>query len=88
METTPTLKSWLWLPVIALTLIWIATPTIFWPIINDLYAVAHGKITRTDPELQALIRKWIVGDSLRIVAVAAGFFGSVKALATPPEVPR
>jgi hypothetical protein len=79
-KTTPNLKRWLWLPVIALTLIWIATPTIFWPMINDLYAVAHGKITRSDPEVQAIVHKWFVGDWLRIVAIAAGFFGSVKTL--------
>jgi hypothetical protein len=45
------------LPVIAFLVIWIFTPTVFWPMINELYRAATGTIPRSDVEMIALARK-------------------------------
>ena len=82
-KTERTYRLWLWLPVGAFTLIWIATPTLFWPLINALYQVAHHRVTMTDAETAALVRRWFVYDSIRIVVIAAGFFSAVRAISLP-----
>ncbi|MDQ2835333.1 MAG: hypothetical protein M3Y50_16640 [Acidobacteriota bacterium] len=42
-KTPFTYRLWLLIPLGAFLVIWVATPTIFWPIINDLYGIAHVK---------------------------------------------
>ena len=82
-RTQPSYKLWLWLPIIAFTLIWIATPTVFWPIINELYQIAHGRITRSNAEMVALIHRWVVGDWLRVATITAGFLSAIRAISLP-----
>jgi hypothetical protein len=82
-KTESTYRIWLWIPAIAFLLIWIATPTIFWPIINDTYAIAHGKIIRTDIETAALVHRWFLYDWLRVAAIAIGFVSSVRSISIP-----
>jgi hypothetical protein len=48
-------RGWLWLPIIAFVLIWIATPTVFWPMISELYSIAHGKVVKSDIEIGVLV---------------------------------
>jgi hypothetical protein len=76
-------RVWLWLPVIAFVIIWIATPTMFWPMIRELYGIAKGSIIRSDAEVIRLIRRWIVCDWLRVVMIAVGFISSVRAISLP-----
>jgi hypothetical protein len=71
------------LPVIAFLVIWIFTPTVFWPMINELYGAATGTIPRSDVEMIALARKWIVWDWLRVVVIATGFVASIRAISVP-----
>ncbi len=79
-------RLWLWLPVIAFLLIWIVTPTVFWPLIVELYRVANNKIVRNDAEVSTLVRHWFVFDSLRLAVIAIGFLSSVRAISIPyPE---
>jgi len=37
-------RIWLWVPVIMLLVISILTPTVFWPMIRDLYGAGSGAI--------------------------------------------
>ena len=76
-------RRWLWLAAGAFFLIWIATPTVFWPMINELWDASRGRIARTDAQLTALVRRWIVFDWLRILAILVGFVSSVRALGMP-----
>jgi hypothetical protein len=76
-------RVWLWLPLMAFVVIWIATPTVFWPMIRELYGVAHGSIARSDAEVIRLVRRWIVCDWLRVVMIAVGFISSVRAISLP-----
>jgi Domain of unknown function (DUF1772) len=76
-------RQWLIIAMASFVVIWIATPTLFWPMINEQWAAHRGRIVRTDAQLVALVHRWILFDSLRVVAIAAGFFASVKALSVP-----
>jgi hypothetical protein len=50
-------RVWLWLPVTTFLLVWIFTPTVFWPIINEIYAAASGRVVRSEAELVQLVRR-------------------------------
>ena len=77
------LRSLLWAGVIAFLVIWALTPTVFWPMINQLYGTAIGRVTATDAESLALARRWFIWDSFRVVLIAAGFVVSVRAIGRP-----
>jgi len=76
-------RIWLWVPVIAFLIIWIFTPTVFWPMIRELYGVGSGKIVRSDAELISLVRRWMIWDWLRVGVIAVGFASSVRAISIP-----
>ncbi len=76
-------RAWLWVPVIAFLTIWILTPTVFWPMIHELYGAGSGKIVRSDAELILLVRRWMIWDWLRVALIAAGFVSSVCAISIP-----
>jgi hypothetical protein len=76
-------RIWLWLPVITFLTIWILTPTVFWPMIHELYGAGSGKIARNDAELILLVRRWMIWDWLRVALIATGFVSSVRAISVP-----
>lgn len=71
---------WLWLPVIMLLIIWAITPTVFWPMIRELYRSSIGKISHTDAELVQLVHRWMVWDWFRASLIAIGFLASIRAI--------
>lgn len=77
------LRFWLLLTVVSFAIIWILTPTIFWPMINELWAVHRGRLSLTDVEQVALVHRWFLWDSFRIVLIGIGFFSSLRALSGP-----
>jgi hypothetical protein len=77
------LRFWLWLGLIMFLIIWAITPTVFWPMIRELYGSAKGRISHTDAELVQLAHRWIVWDWFRVVLIAIGFVASVRALTLP-----
>ena len=82
-KTPRKLRLWLWLPVIMFLIIWAITPTVFWPMIRELYGSAIGRISRTDAELVQLAHRWIVWDWFRVSLIAIGFLASVRAISLP-----
>ena len=76
-------RIWLWVPVIAFLIIWILTPTVFWPMIRELYGAGSGKIVRSAAELMLLVRRWMIWDWLRVALIATGFVSSVRAISVP-----
>jgi hypothetical protein len=76
-------RIWLWVPVITFLIIWIFTPTVFWPMIHELYGAGSGKIARSDAELILLVRRWMIWDWLRVALIATGFVSSVRAISIP-----
>ena len=76
-------RVWLWVPVITFVIIWIFTPTVFWPMIRELYGASSGKIVRSDAELILLVRRWMIWDWLRVAVIATGFFSLVRAISIP-----
>jgi hypothetical protein len=74
------LRLWLWLPVIMFLIIWAITPTVFWPMIRELYRSSIGKISHTDAELVQLVHRWMVWDWFRTSLIAVGFLASVRAV--------
>jgi len=77
------LRVWLWLPVIMFLVIWALTPTVFWPMIRELYGSSIGRMSRTDAELVRLAHRWIVWDWFRVGLIAIGFLASVRAISLP-----
>jgi Domain of unknown function (DUF1772) len=77
-----TYKAWLWASLISLLVIWVATPTLFWPMILDLYAASTGSLPMTEAAAQSLAAKWIVYDWIRAVFIAVGFACAVRAINT------
>ena len=76
-------RVWLWVPVITFVIIWIFTPTVFWPMIRELYGAGSGKIVRSDAELRLLVRRWMIWDWLRVAVIATGFVSLVRAISVP-----
>jgi hypothetical protein len=76
-------RNWLAVPVVALTIVWIFTPTIFWPMINTIYAVWKGRLAMSAAEQVQLVRHWIIADSLRVLAIAAGFISAIRSISVP-----
>jgi hypothetical protein len=74
------IRLWLWLGVISFLIIWLLTPTVFWPMIDQLYYTATGKISATNQESIALAHRWLIWDWIRVGLIAAGFIASVRAL--------
>ena len=82
-KTERNYRQWLWLSGGAFVVIWIATPTVFWPLINTIYQVAHHRVTLSDADTAALVKRWFLCDSLRVVVIATGFLSSVRAISIP-----
>lgn len=82
-KTNCSYRQWLWFSVWAFLAIWIATPTVFWPLINTIYQVAHHRVTMTDAEAISLVHRWYLYDSIRIVVITLGFVSSVRAISIP-----
>jgi hypothetical protein len=82
-KTPAEYRVWLWLPVIAFAIIWIFTPTVFWPMIDELYGAASGKIVRSDADLVHLVQRWIIWDWLRVAVIAVGFVSVIRAISIP-----
>lgn len=77
------IRFWIWIGVIMFLIIWAITPTIFWPMIRELYGSATSKISHTDAELVQLAHRWIVWDWFRVALIAVGFIASVRAISLP-----
>ena len=76
-------RVWLWLPVLMFIIIWIFTPTVFWPMIRELYGASRGSIAISDADAVRLVRQWIICDWLRVAAIAVAFVSSVRAISVP-----
>jgi len=76
-------RIWLWLPVIAFLMIWILTPTVFWPMIRELYGAGSGRVVRSEAELVLLVRRWMIWDWLRVAMITVGFVSSIRAISMP-----
>jgi hypothetical protein len=51
--------------------------------IRELYGVASGKLIGSDAELIHLVRRWIIGDWMRVAGIAVGFVSSIRAISMP-----
>ncbi len=76
-------RSLLWVGVVVFLIIWALTPTVFWPMIHQLYGTAVGRVTANDAESVQLARRWLIWDSFRVCLIAAGFVASVRAISLP-----
>src|SRR5262249_41026113 len=76
----------LWIGLVMFLIIWAITPTVFWPMIRELWGSAKGRISHTDAELVQLAHRWIVWDWFRISLIAIGFAASIPAISLPATV--
>ena len=81
-NTSPRYKVWLWAPLIALLIIWIATPTVFWPMIRDLYGASTGSRSLSAPAARSLAAQWILYDWIRAAFIGVGFVCAVRGTST------
>ena len=73
-------RVWLLVPALMLVAIWVLTPTIFWPMINDLWGVAKGRVSLSNAQVTALTHQWFAWDGLRTLLIAIGFMSSARAM--------
>lgn len=78
-------RTWLLVPVSMLVLIWVLTPTVFWPLLGDLWSVAKGRATLGNTEVVALTHQWFVWDAVRTLLIAVGFVASLHAMSAGPR---
>lgn len=78
-------RRFLLLSLASLAVIWIFTPTVFWPMISDLWEIHRGRLVRTDAEAVALVQRWFLWDAGRIAVIGLGFVCSVRALGSLPQ---
>lgn len=76
-------RVWLWLPVIMFLILWLLTPTVFWPMNHELYLAASGSSGRSEAEVIQMARRWVTLDWLRVAMIAVGFISSVRAISLP-----
>jgi hypothetical protein len=82
-KTRGAYRAWLAAPVVALVIIWIFTPTVFWPMISELYAVGRGRLTMSDVEVAKLVHRWMVADALRVLVITAAFVCAIRSISMP-----
>lgn len=75
-------KLWLWVPLASLVVIWVATPTLFWPMIRDLYYAGTGAQPLEVSAAQSLVNRWLLLDGLRTALIAVGLGSSMQALSS------
>jgi hypothetical protein len=73
-------KLWLWVPLASLLVIWMATPTLFWPMIQGLYGASTGAHPLSEPAARSLVNKWLLYDWVRTALIAVGFVSSIRAI--------
>ena len=76
-------RPWLWLGVTVFLLIWVLTPTVFWPMLQQLFDTARGRVPTTEAESVRLAHRWLWWDWLRMGLIAVGFLASVRAFSLP-----
>ncbi len=81
-NTVRTYKAWLWASAFILLIIWIVTPTIFWPMIRELYGASTGSKPLTEVAARSLAGRWVLYDWGRAALSAAGFVCSIRAIST------
>lgn len=73
-------RRWLWLALAALLVIWAATPTIFWPMIGDLYHAGTGSRPLDAAAARSLVNRWLVLDWMRTALIAVGLVSAIQAV--------
>jgi hypothetical protein len=75
-------KAWLWVALASFVVIWLATPTLFWPLIGDLYHAGTGSRPLDAAAAQDLVNRWLVLDWLRTAFIAVGLVCGVQAVSS------
>ncbi|MEW5978332.1 MAG: anthrone oxygenase family protein [Acidobacteriota bacterium] len=75
-------RIWLWVALASFLVIWLATPTLFWPMIGDLYHAGTGARTLDASAAQSLVNRWLVLDWLRTAFIAVGLVCAIQALSS------
>ena len=75
-------RALLWVQAAVLLLTAVATPTLFWPIITDLYRAGTGTAPLPDVAVHALVTKWYWYDGIRTVLGVLALVCSLHALST------
>jgi hypothetical protein len=79
-KALPSARMLLVVPVLLVLIGAIATPTLFWPMIRELYGAGIGTVSYNDDSLRALVRRWFVLDTLRTLLLIAGLICHVIVL--------
>jgi hypothetical protein len=74
-------RVWLLLPVVCMAISVVMTFTYIYPINAVLFEQAGGNLSAI--EIQALARRWIIADRVRLGIMAAGFISLLRALSIP-----
>ncbi len=73
-------KVLLWVPFAVFLIIAAVTPTLFWPMIRDLYRAGTGAAPLSESALHGLVHKWLWYDALRAAVELPALFCIVQSL--------
>src|SRR5258705_838468 len=76
-------RRWLLAGLGSFVVIWILTPTVFWPMIRELWELHRARLVLSAAETSALVHRWFVWDSFRSGLIALIWLTSLRALAGP-----
>ncbi len=82
-KTPRSYRIWLIIPAVAFVLVAVFTPTVFWPMIRELYGAGTGRITMSEADAALLVRRWWIWDSARTVVSAGAYLSLLRALSVP-----
>lgn len=60
------------IPVVMIVIMAAITPTVFWPMIRELYAAGIGRVDADAAHLASVVRKWFVLDILLTSLIVVG----------------
>lgn len=74
------IKVLLIVPVLLVAIGTVATPTVFWPMIRELYGAGAGRAEIDATTLAALVQRWFLLDTLRTLLLAGGLACHIRLL--------
>lgn len=80
-------RTWLVVPLIAFAIVCALTVATMWPITRELTEVATNNLKRSEGELIGTVQQWFAMDALRVLLIAIGYFGVIRAISVPYPQP-
>jgi hypothetical protein len=51
--------------------------------INELYAIHRGRITKSEVQVALLVHRWFIADTWRLLLIAGAFVCAIRSISIP-----